>query len=220
MPVHAGSMLGAAILRRRAVFLSASIPDSTRWEGDFDALEITDAVAAAGRAVLTAGGTLVTAAHPTIAPLLLYVASEFPVADEPRMLVYQSTLFDRVLPEATERFEEQGVGTLRWTQAVPGEEPVPGRWDGSLSVMRETMFVDTDPVGAIFIGGMEGIRDEFNRFLRRFDGRPVYPLGRPGGEARAIAAGLDSPLGDELRSGDVYPTLFRRVVADLATHLD
>lgn len=48
----------------------------------FDALEVTDAVVAAGRSFLALDGVLVTAAHPTIALLLLYVAAEFPATDE------------------------------------------------------------------------------------------------------------------------------------------
>jgi hypothetical protein len=58
----------------RTLFLSASIPDPERWDGEFDALAITDAVVALARTFLSAGWRLVTAAHPTIAPLLLYVA--------------------------------------------------------------------------------------------------------------------------------------------------
>ena len=65
-------------LRDVTVFLGGSIPDPGRWEGHFDAREITDATVAAARAILYAGGTLVTGAHPTIAPLILYVAAEIP----------------------------------------------------------------------------------------------------------------------------------------------
>lgn len=212
-------MLQEDLLGTRAVFLSASIPDPRRWAGDFDALEITDAVVAAGQAVLTAGGTLVTAAHPTIAPLLLYVASEFPAPEEPLVIVYQSKLFESVLPAATRQFAALGVGDLRSTPKVDGDEPVPGKWDRSLAVMREMMLEQTDPAGAIFIGGMQGILDERDLFVRRFPGRPIYAAGRPGGEARAIAEGLESPLARELAAADVYPTLFRRVIADLALRL-
>jgi hypothetical protein len=41
--------------RTESVFVSASIPDPRRWEGEFDALEITDAVVALARTFLTAG---------------------------------------------------------------------------------------------------------------------------------------------------------------------
>jgi hypothetical protein len=40
------------------VFLSASIPDGRRWEGEFDPLEITDAVIARITAMWTAGGKI------------------------------------------------------------------------------------------------------------------------------------------------------------------
>ena len=51
-------------LAGQAVFLSASIPDPSRWPGEFDALEITDAVVSVARAVLSAGAVLVTGGAP------------------------------------------------------------------------------------------------------------------------------------------------------------
>lgn len=211
-------MVGSTALSGKAIFLSASIPDPARWSGEYDALEITDAVVAAGRSVLTVGGTLVTAAHPTIAPLLLYLAAEFPVGKKPSVVVYQSRLFTDVLPDATRRFEDQGVGLLRWTDAVDGDRPEHGAWDRSLAVMRRAMLVDTSPAAGIFVGGMEGIRDEFLLFRDLFPTRPVYALGRPGGEARALASSSRSPIATELLDGDVYPALFRRVLEDLVAH--
>lgn len=219
MPVSSEPAVSRRALHGRAVFLSASIPDPDRWEGAFDAYEVTDAVVAAARAVLTDGGVLVSAAHPTIAPLLMYVAAELAAPDGPRrVIVYQCDLFESVLPEPTRRFGEEGIGELRWTPAVPGEAPNPGRWNGSLRVMRQQMLTDTDPAGAIFVGGMDGITDEFDLFQELFPGRPVYPVGRPGGEARALAARSDSRV-PRLIDDDVYPALFRRIVADLADHL-
>lgn len=218
MPILEHTVSGLT-LDDRVVFLSASIPDPERWDGAFDAYEVTDAVVAAARTVLTAGGVLVSAAHPTIAPLLMYVAAELPSTDRPpRVIVYQSDLFEVLLPEPTRRFGEEGIGELRWTPAVPGEAPEPGRWDGSLRVMRQQMLSETSPAGAIFIGGMEGITHEFEMFQGLFPGRPVYPVGRPGGDARALAATSDSRV-PRLLDDDVYPALFRRVVADLADHL-
>src|SRR5690242_534250 len=89
----------------RSLFVSASIPDPERWDGEFDALEITDAVVSLARVFLTAGWRLVTAAHPTIAPLLLYVAAELSVEGDRRISIYQSELFSEILPAATRRFQ-------------------------------------------------------------------------------------------------------------------
>jgi SLOG cluster3 family len=193
---------GASFIKP-TVFLSASIPDPDRWDGPYDAFEITDAVTAVGRSVLAQGGRLVTAAHPTIAPLLLYLSAEFDhySGTEPAVIVYQSRLFRSVLPEVVVRFEEDGSGRLEWTDAVAGEEPVPGRSSASLELMRRAMFTATKPDCAIFVGGMEG--------------GPRFAFGFPGGAARQIAETDMSDLGRQLSNGAVYGALMRRILDSL-----
>ncbi len=202
-------------LRDKKVFLSASIPDPERWAGDFAPLEITDAVVALAKAVIAAGGHLVTAAHPTIAPLLLYVAAEMDGVKD-RITVYQSELFGEMLPTATRRFEADGIGTLIWTPATEGDRPQLGHCDASLRVMRETMLSQSQPSAAVFIGGMEGIHHEFDLYRELVPGRPVYAAGAPGGAARSLAARSDVEMQDVLASGTVYPALWRAVCADIA----
>jgi hypothetical protein len=202
-----------------SVFVSASIPDPGRWDGEFDALEITDAVVALARTFLTAGFRLVTAAHPTIAPLLLYVAAEFPSEAGERVAVYQSELFADVLPAATRRFEADGVGRLIWTAAAEGDRPEPGSWDDSLAIMRRQMLDETEPIAACFVGGMEGIQTEYSLYTSLFPERPTYPVGRPGGEARALLGRRDMALTSRLADDDTYPALWRAVVLDLQANL-
>lgn len=206
----------AAQLGGRTVFLSASIPDPSRWNGFFDPLEITDAVVSVARAVLSAGAVLVTAAHPTIAPLILYVAAELPDRAERYVVVYQSAVFDDILPEATRRFEAEGIGEIIRTPAVRSEPADPSSAPGSLAVMRRQMLTETQPAAGIFIGGMAGIPDEYALFSEILPGRPTYAFGFPGGEARALAESLQSPLSDQLRDGSVYPTLARAIIDDIA----
>ena len=210
----------------RVVFLSASIPDQETWDGPFEPLEVTDAVVSAVQEVLSSGGRLVMAAHPTISSLVLYVASDLvrvldsgdAQAQDPLVIVYQCDLFEDSLPAATRRFEEEGVGVIRWTRQRPGDSPEPGRRDASLAAMREEMLTCTDPAGAIFIGGMEGIDEEYRLFGKLYPERPRYPVGRPGGVARRLSAEAESRV-EGLATEDVYPALFRRVVADLIDHL-
>jgi SLOG cluster3 family len=204
-----------------SVFLAASIPDPERWSGTFDPREITDAVVAAARAVLSAGAALVTGAHPTITPLLLYVASEFPVQESvPRVLVYQSALFESVLPRETRRFAEDGTGELRMTEAVPGDRVEPGSRAASLRVMREAMFTQTRPAAGIFIGGMEGVTDELHLLRELMPQAVLYPLARPGGEAAQLLEFAPPEVRQLLADSAVYPTVFRKVVADLASRLE
>jgi SLOG cluster3 family len=172
-------------------------------------------VVALARACLTAGFRLVTAAHPTVAPLLLYVAAEFPAAEAQRVIVYQSELFEDVLPSATRRFEADGIGSLIWTAAAKGDRPEPGHWEDSLAIMRARMLEESNPVAACFIGGMEGILQEFSMFTRLFPGRPTYPIGRPGGEARGLASNSPSPLAERLLDDGIYPALCRSILAEV-----
>ncbi|WP_407342007.1 hypothetical protein [Pengzhenrongella phosphoraccumulans] len=206
-------------LRAESLFVSASIPDPARWHGDFDALEITDAVVALARTSLTAGFRLVTAAHPTIAPLLLYVAAEFPAEPGERIVIYQSELFTDVLPVATRRFEADGVGRLVWTAAAKGDRPEPGACEKSLDIMRRQMLGETEPVAACFIGGMEGIETEYSLYRSLFPDRPTYPVGMPGGQARGLLGRRTTALTERLTSDNVYPALWRAVILDLEARL-
>lgn len=209
----------SSLLAGRAVFVSASIPDSDRWVGEFDAFEITDAVVAVARVVLGSGGYLVTAAHPTISPLLLYVASELTKKDHPRVVVYQSAVFDSILPEATLRFELDGVGTVIRTAAVGDEPPDPAQAPRSLMAMRRQMLTETEPIAAVFVGGMTGIPEEHQLFTSLRPGAPTYALGRPGGAARDLIDLSPAALRSVLAKGDVYPAVARRIVDDLVRAL-
>lgn len=198
-----------------AIFLSASIPDPTRWDGEFNALEITDAVVAVARAILMRGGCIVTAAHPTIAPLLLYVASEQESAAQPGVLIYQSAVFDTILPEATRRFEAEGIGVIVRTAIVNDEPADPARAPQSLELMRRQMLTDAAPIAAVFVGGMDGIPREHALFRELRHSAPTYALGRPGGAARLLVDESPPGLVADLADADIYPSISRRIVHDL-----
>jgi hypothetical protein len=208
-------------LRAAPVFLSASIPDPERWSGRFNALAITDAVVAVTRAVLNARGILVTAAHPTIAPLVLYVARELrgPTRDEPvQVIVYQSRVYESLMPDETHRFEEEGIGELRFTPAVEGDRPIPGEQHASLALMRRTMLEQTRPAAIVVIGGMPGVAEELELFELLFPTRPSYVVATPGGVAAELECATQREI-PELRDSDAYPVLSRLMVEHLATHL-
>jgi hypothetical protein len=204
-------------LAGKSIFVSASIPDPNRWKGVSDALEITDAVVAVAREVLSRGGRLITAAHPTIAPLLLYVAAELPPTSEPRVVVYQSAVFDAILPEATLRFEAEGVGSIIRTAAVEGEPPDPSQAPQSLDLMRRQMLTDEVPIAAVFIGGMAGISVEHNLFRELRPQSPTYALGHPGGQARSLVDSSPSAVQELLMDGDVYPAVARAILDDIGS---
>jgi hypothetical protein len=190
----------------RVAFLSASVPDPNRWDASFDPFEITDAVVAFASAFLSAGWTLVTAAHPTIAPLILHVGGGLrTLQDVGQVRLYQSDLFQGSLPEATLTLAEQDFVTIVWTSKVEGDEPQYGRWDDSLLAMRRQMFTDNEIEAAIFVGGMEGITDEWALLAQLRPSAGRFPIWGPGG----ASAGLSPPteLAEELTTSRLYPFL-------------
>lgn len=227
MPLETFGLLSSDVLRGRSLFLSASIP-RTDWEGEYDALEITDAVVAATRAIFGSGGRLVYGAHPAIAPLVLRVARSFADArreDLPLVRIYQSGVFEGFIPESTWELVHSGLGELVLTDPVPGETPT--NCPMSLARMREEMLNPevNDLVAALFIGGMAGIDRELELYRLRFGDRPVYALGAPGGAARSLAHQADpdgSPFvtGQELAESRHYPALMEGIIRDIVRRLE
>ncbi len=235
------------LLRDRIVFLSASFPSRERNAHFFDTAdpdEITHALVATCRAVLSAGGRLVFGGHPSVTPLVMMVAEEYLPADTDERLqlqhegraaviAYQSESFKAALPEATRNLESWGLGELRWVKPT-GEEPrfttegtlIHGSADVALQRMREQMLAETEAIAAVFIGGMEGISEEATIFRRVCKGRPLYFLGAPGGAARDLAQRAQAQLtaASGLKPGEIltsrnYPALVQRIVMDIGAHL-
>lgn len=196
------------------VFVSASIPDPDRWSGVFDPFAITDAVVATARAVFTRGGQILTAAHPTVAPLILQVADAFPGEHQTTLVIlYQSALFEKVIPAATRQMMNREYVNVVFTPAAAGDRPEPGHWGQSLGIMREAMMTEVPIAAAVFVGGMEGIVDEYERVGAVHPGAPRYALGRPGGEAASLAN--SSRLAPELAGNDLYPWLLNQVMDEV-----
>lgn len=227
MPLETFGLLSSDILRDRALFLSAGIP-RPGWEGDYDPLEITDAVVAATRAIFGSGGRLVYGAHPAVAPLVLRVARSFAQVREgdlPLVRIYQSRIFEGLIPDSTRELAHSGLGELVFTDPAPGETPE--NCPLSLARMREQMLDPevNDLAAAVFIGGMAGIDRELELYRQRFRNRPVYALGAPGGAARSLARRAEpseSPFvrTEELAESGHYPALMDAVVKDIAWRLD
>lgn len=202
-------------LRGASIFLSASIPDKNRWDGKYQSFEITDAVVALTRIILQNGGSLVTAVHPTISPLLLFVAAEQLRENDQRIIIYQSEVFKDILPAATKSFEANGFAKIIWTKRCNSEPANPVQAPESLKFMRNQMLIESKPIAAVFIGGMNGILDEYKMFHGLYPQAPTYAFGQPGGEAKKLVAKSPHHLCDELSASCVYPTLARHIVTDL-----
>lgn len=168
-----------------AVFLSASIPDPRRspaYAATADTVAITAAVAALihvvlGRRLLVWGG------HPAITPMIWTVAQDLGVDYGSWVHLYQSRFFEDEFPEDNERYHN-----VHYVEAAPGDR------DQSLQDMRVRMLTDHHFQAGVFIGGMDGILQEYELLHLIHDQATVVPLISTGGAAR--------DLGEQLALGD------------------
>lgn len=197
-------------LERHSVFLSASFPSGPRAAGfePFDPGAIADAVTALVRAVLVAKGRLLFGGHPTITPLVLMVASELHIKDA--VDVFQSRWFEEQVTRETRALEDAGFGSIHWMPKSPTRE-------ASLQTMREAMLGHKRKlVAGVFVGGMEGVVEEFELFPQFQPGVPRVSLVGPGGAAAKLPlAEARSVLGEHVTSRR-YPFLASVLVGRLA----
>lgn len=183
-----------------AIFLSASVPDpklAPEYAGTADSVAIAAAVFALvhvtlGRRLLVWGG------HPAITPMVWTVAEDIGVHYGRWVRLYQSHHFQDEFPEDNKRFQN-----VTFTDDVAKDR---GK---SLLAMRERMFSDQEFGAAVFIGGMDGIIDEFELFRRLQPNAAVIPVVSTGGAVLKVAerlSGLDADLSNDLD----YVALFHR----------
>jgi hypothetical protein len=164
-------------------------------------------------AVFAADGRLVFGGHPTITPLVLRMAADHGARNA--VVVYQSEDFRDSITEPTRALEQSGVGTIVFTRRGAGLPQ-------SLELMRRAMIEgNPDLAGAVFVGGMEGITDEYAVVGELRPGVARLPVTAPGGAAaRLDPMGNDErPLSPELLDwlgSPRYPLLAARVVRFLA----
>lgn len=190
-------------------FLSASIPDPRREPLYYETADVT-AIREAVTAVTTVAlkrGELVFGGHPAISPLVLIIASMLDATDKVR--IFQSEYFRDVIPPESAAFRG-----LVWTPRVGGDR------QASLLEMRRSMIAADGFAAAFFIGGMEGVEEEFALFRERWPDVPAFPIASTGAAARRLlhqwGASLPFLSGEaveQLRDDLVYAALIERLLA-------
>lgn len=157
------------------VFLSASIPDPARNEQFYrtaDIIAIRDAVRALATVVIP-NAHLIWGGHPAITPLIRYVFERMNRDIKNHVTLYQSDYFREYFPKDNMLFENKII-----TKIV-------GDRDSSLEYMRKKML-DNNFSAGIFIGGMEGVLDEYELFKMYNPDALVIPVASTGAAARII----------------------------------
>lgn len=165
-----------AVLPLAKIFLAASIPLPERDPIFFESADVTairDAVRAITRVVVP-HAQLVWGGHPSITPLIRYVLQRDHVPISPHVRLYQSKFFEANFPEDNFHFED-----------VCLVERQPSR-EGSLTKMRDEMLGLNSFAAGVFIGGMEGVLEEFMLFTERNPKALLLPVGSTGGAAKIL----------------------------------
>jgi hypothetical protein len=158
------------------IFLSASIPlpdrDPIYFESS-DVIAIRDAVIALCTTVLP-NHRLIWGGHPSITPLVNVVLQKLNMNVQDHVTLYQSRFFERFYPEDNNKFEN-----VIQTPSLQDK-------DSSLQLMRELMLGGYQFAAGVFIGGMKGVKDEYNMFKQFHPNALIIPLASTGAAAKIL----------------------------------
>lgn len=188
------------------IFLSASIPFKERHEKYYstaDIIAIRDSVIALASLVIPKY-RLVWGGHPSITPMIYYVLEKFEIDIQSHVKLYQSKYFEKIFPIENKEFE-----TVEVTEDL-------GELQSSLCLMREKMLGDNEFEAGVFIGGMEGIEDEYKLFKKLNPKAILLPIASTGAAAKII---YDTLLPDECKNERFvkdygYMSLFQKYLLD------
>lgn len=160
------------------IFLSASIPlpeRDPRYIDSADIIAIRDAVIALVTTVLP-HHRIIWGGHPSITPLVYYVMEKLNLNIHKHVTLYQSKFFEKYFPDDNNKFEN-----VILTDIIENDR------DKSLLNMRERMLSESEFSAAVFIGGMEGVIDEYNMFREKYPNVDILlPIASTGAASKEL----------------------------------
>ena len=183
------------------IFLSASIPLPERDEkyiGTADIIAIRDAVIALTTVVLPYH-RLIWGGHPSITPLVYYVMEKLKLNIQEHMTLYQSRFFEKHFPEDNNKFEN-----IVFTDVIDNDR------EKSLLYMRHRMLDDSKFSAGIFIGGMEGVEEEYDMFIKKHPKALALPIASTGAAAKKIYDERFTDKNERLVKDYAYMSLFQK----------
>jgi hypothetical protein len=186
------------------IFLSASIPFQERnkkYHSTADIIAIRDSVIALASIVLPSY-RLIWGGHPSITPVIHYVLEKFDVDIHSHIKLYQSKYFEKIFPVENKDFEKVVI-----TDDL-------GDLNSSLKLMRERMLKDNTFKAGVFIGGMEGVEDEFEMFKELHPSAILLPIASTGAAASIIYEKYIELHNGKLKEDYGYMSLFQEILID------
>lgn len=182
------------------LFLSASVPVAGRADGKYlataDIIAIRDAVIALASVVLPRYH-LIWGGHPSITPLIANVLRHSNKEVNSSVTVYQSGYFVKEFPK-----ENKDVEHVVVTESL-------GERVSSLDLMRRRMVIENDFAAAVFIGGMDGVEDEYKMFVESHPEAKVFPMASTGAAALVLYDENSDAFNERLKNDMAYASLFK-----------
>ena len=187
----------------QTIFLSASVPDPRRNPKYYETADVT-AIREAVRALATLvlqNGSLVWGGHPAITPMIRVVAESLEASVTERIALYQSAFFAGQFPASNDVFERIIVTPKLETR------------EDSLALMRQRMLSEHPYTAGVFIGGMEGVEEEFELFRELQPNALVLPVASTGGAAKELFDRFSGDFPEQLQTEYSYLSLFRKQIS-------
>lgn len=163
------------------IFLSASMPTKDRAHRFFDTADfiaIRDAVVALVNAIIP-NYRLVWGGHPAITPIIHEIFKKRGFDYNEYVTIYQSNYFVGKMPKENQRFDN-----VILTEAIRSNTNENENRAESLAIMRKRMLTDNTVYAGVFIGGMEGVLDEYELLMEYSNGKAeTYPIASTGAAA-------------------------------------
>jgi hypothetical protein len=188
------------------IFLSASIPLPERHPKYFetaDIVAIRDATIALTTVVLPKY-KIIWGGHPSITPLIYYVMEKLGLNIQEHVKLYQSLRFADLFPEDNNKFEN-----IVFTDSL---QDIPS----SIHLMRERMLSENEYSAAVFIGGMNGVEDEYKMFKEKHPNALLLPIASTGAAAKIVYDNLlpSNFKNERLLKEYGYMSLFQDLLID------
>ncbi|WP_153066498.1 MULTISPECIES: hypothetical protein [Xanthomonas] len=162
------------------IFLSASVPKVGRgnFYEDSDPFLIQVAVRELVTSIIRYH-TLIWGGHPSVTPMIWSVCQDLGVNYSESVRLYQSIFFEDDFPKENEKFDN-----------VIYVDRVGDDMTASLAEMRTRMLTDQSFGAGVFIGGMDGIEQEYSLFREHNADAKRIILTAPGGAAQQLGSYL------------------------------
>lgn len=191
-----------------SIFLSASVPIESR--GEYYKTANPFLIQCAVREFVIAvirHHKIVWGGHPSITPMIWSICEDLKVDYSEKVILFQSQHFKDRYPEENQRFNN-----VIFTDDVAGDR------EASLLLMRKEMLSRKDLDAAVFIGGMDGVEDEYRLFCEFHPDALVLPVAAPGGAALLLAEELGCCGAAGMRDIDFASLFHAKLNFDIATH--